>query len=143
MGWISRILLGVDPNKAVDHVANGLGAIGTMIDERKFTAEEESKASFLLVEKGLEFQGANLEQNSERSKARRKIAEKWVGYYLDILIPTYLISVLINIWYPVIQSLVTALHDIIILMGTGTLMVLGFFFGTHLVRTGVKIAKGK
>lgn len=142
LGFITKLILG-NPQKNVDYVAKGLGAIGTMIDERKFTPEEKSKANAKLIDNALEFQKANSEQNSDRSKARRDWANKWLSFYLDKLIPVYVLVVAINIFYPRLQPLIVVLKDLLVLMGTGTLMVLGFFFGTHLVRTGIGIAKGK
>lgn len=143
MGWIVNKLMGISPDKAMDHVASGLGAIGTMIDERKFTEEERSKADMLMVEKGIEFHAMQVEQNSERSKARRDIAKKWIHFYLERLLPLYLVFTGINIFYPKIASLVMVMRDVVVLMSTGTLMIIGFFFGTHALRAGIKIAKGK
>ena len=143
MGWIVNKLMGVSPDKVVDHVANGLGAIGTMIDERKFTEEEKSKADMLMVEKGIEFHAMQVEQNSERSKARREIASKWIHFYLERLLPAYLFMSVVNVFDQRLDSLVVILRDVVVLMSTGTLMIIGFFFGTHALRAGIKIAKGK
>jgi hypothetical protein len=143
MNWLINKIMGISSDKLVDTAASGIGAIGTMIDERKFTEEEKSKANANLIAKALEFATLNNDQNSERSKARREVAKKWIGFYLDRLVPGYLGIVAINCFYPQLQSLVVAMKDIIVLMGTGTLMVLGFFFGTHLVRQGTNMFKGK
>ena len=143
MGWIVNKLMGVSPDKAVDHIASGIGAIGTMIDERKFTDEEKSKADMKMVEKGIEFHAMQVEQNSERSKARRDIAEKWIHFYLERLLPGYLLLSLVNVFDQRFASLVVILRDVVTLMSTGTLMIIGFFFGTHALRAGIKIAKGK
>lgn len=143
MGWILNKIMGVSPDKAVDHIASGIGAIGTMIDERKFTDEEKSKADMKMVEKGIEFQALQIEQNSDRSKARRKWADRWLFFYLVFLLPTYLLVGLINVYDQRFASLVVMLRDVVTLMGTGTLMIIGFFFGTHALRAGIKIAKGK
>ena len=146
MGWwngIAAKLSGVDPNQAMDHAARGFSAIGTMIDERKFTEEERSKANANLVADALEFQRVNTGQNAERSKARRDIASRWIKIYLERLIPFYLLVVTLNVFYPRLQSIIVSMEGILKMMGTGTLMVLGFFFGTHLVRSGLGALNGK
>lgn len=143
MGWLINKLMGVSPDKAIDHIASGIGAIGTMIDERKFTEEEKSKASMKMVEQGIEFHKINVEQNSDRSKARRKWADRWLVFYLNRLLPAYLLMSFINVFDQRFASLVVILRDVVVLMSTGTLMIIGFFFGTHALRAGIKIAKGK
>lgn len=143
MNWLINKIMGVSPDKVVDHVAKGIGAIGTMIDERNFTPEEKSKADLIMVEKGIEFHALQIEQNSERSKARREIASKWIHFYLERLLPAYLFLSLVNVFDQRFASLVVILRDVVVLMSTGTLMIIGFFFGTHALRAGIKIAKGK
>lgn len=143
MGLISKYIFGIEPNKAVDHVANGIKGIATMIDERKFTPEEESKANAEAVRAGIEWTKADITQSSDRSKARRDVAKKWINVYLDRLLPLYLGAELINCFYPKIQAFVVATKWAMITMGTGTLMVLGFFYGTHFARAGFRMLKGK
>lgn len=143
MNWLINKITGISPDKAIDHVASGLGAIKEMIDERNFTPEEESKANLKLVDKGIEWHGTQVEENSLRSKARRAIAEEWIRFYLRKLLPGYLGVEAINIFYPKIQALVIAFKYVMVTMTTGTILVLGFYFGTHALRAGIKIAKGK
>ncbi len=120
-------------DKTLGHIASGAKMVTEMIDEREFTPEEQSKANFKVVEQALEFQKATHEENSSRSKARRTIAVRWITFYLS-LCSGYLVVTAAAIKWPALEKLMQAFMYIITLLGTGTLMVLGFYFGVHLLR---------
>ena len=141
MGLVTSIftkyVLGIDTNRMVDKVASGAKIVTTMIDEMNFSPEERSKA-------GLEFLRMNMDQNSERSRARRAIAMMWIEMLLGRYIPAYIISVLVTVWYPQFAPVAEAIRWVLTtIMATGTFMVLGFFFGSHLARGFTSILKKK
>lgn len=120
----SRQLETVD--KTVDHIANG-------IDKFFYTDQEKAEAAKTGYDQFLKFMELNRDENSERSIARREIAKKWIAIYLNLVIG-YLVVVAISIRFEALNILANAFKEAIVLLGTGTLMVLGFYFGVHLLR---------
>ena len=100
------------------------------IDQLSLTAEE--RADHLL-----ELRKLDQSLNSEQTKTRREVALLWIRYQIS-LTTVYLISVALGLRYSFIKNLSDKLWEVQELYWYGTLAVLTYFFGAHLIRQAKK-----
>ncbi len=134
------LLLGPSTGKggdAIKMIKAGQEAITpliTMYDERKFTDEEQSKAFMEGIKDQLAFVKATLEENSERSRLRRIVAiwliRIWIATAGIYLFCSYK-AMASQAWA---DRMVPASEDLFKFSSYGFLAVIGFFFGSHLLR---------
>lgn len=126
-----------DQPKVVDDVFDKdsglLAKAGGFIDRLSFTDEEKSDVQTALINNANKFVQDTLGENTERSKARRKIALMWIKLEAFLVIVTAAVAPwdmeLAKFYWSVVTSE---------LMFWTTLTIMGFFFGNHLLRTSRK-----
>ena len=136
MSWWSSItgfLRGADVTKDIFDKDDGLiSQAGGWIDRLQYTAQESASDNKDLIAAGTEFVKATLDENTTRSKTRRMIAVEWVRVQLAMILITMVVA-------PFDLELAEFYSSITFgwLMAGGTLSVIGFFFGTHMLRAGI------
>ena len=134
MSWITKIVGGIlGSSRTLDTVDNTINQIATGIDKFTYTDQEKAEGRQKGLDNYLAFIETTQKQNSEQSMARRNIADRWINLYLNLVIGWVVIKGLAIKW-AVLAPLSDAFKDALLLLGTGTLMVLGFYFGVHLAR---------
>lgn len=131
MSWFTSLF---SSSKVVDNVLDKdsglLSQVGGWIGNFNFTDEEQSKANAGFIESASAFVKQTLEENTVRSKTRRFIAKLWIGVELFLVLLTCAVAPfnmeLAKFYWAIAMSE---------LMFWGTLSVLGFFFGTHMLRS--------
>lgn len=128
--------------KVVDNVLdkdNGLlTQVGGWIGNMNFTAEEQAKMNERMVNGVSSFVEMTLGENTERSKARREVAILWIKAQLAMIFITMIVA-------PFNMELAKFYLSIAFgtLMVAGTLAVLGFFFGSHMLSSHIGFNKNK
>ena len=119
-------------SKTVDNVMdkdNGLLAqVGGWIGGMNFTEEERAETNLKLADGISNFVKMTLQENTKRSKTRREIAVLWIKAQLIMIFWVMLIA-------PFDRELAKFYATIVFgtLMISGTLAVLAFFFGSHML----------
>ena len=141
MGWFG---LGSDTvEKTVDNVLdkdNGLlTQVGSWIGGQQFTDEEQSEANASLVASLSSFVSSTLSENTVRSKTRRRLALAWVYTELFMILSTFITGIFSFFFDAVTLELVKFMWSIPTsdIMFYGTLAVMSFFFGNHIIQ-GIK-----
>lgn len=137
MGFFSGLLSGAKAllgfsgaGNGADNVMRVATGIGTWIDERKLTAEEQMKFHGTMVDHYSEFMKASVNENSQRSITRRSIAI-WVIRLEAVFL----------VLYGILASFGLAAAEVwwkIAVDSPWGMLVLGvgaFFFGTHMLRS--------
>lgn len=118
---------------------NGLlSQVGGWIGNMNFTPEEQAKMNARMADGVGEFVKMTLGENTERSKSRRAIAKMWIFFQL------FMIAIVV-IAAPLDMEL--AKFYLSIAFGTvmvgGTLSIIGFFFGAHMLSSHLSMGKKK
>jgi len=130
-------------SKVTDNILdkdNGLlTQIGGWVGNQNFTEEESRELNQKLAEGVSDFAIKTMDENTERSKARRNIAEMWIKTQIAMLF-------LIVIVAPFDVELAKFYASIAFgtLMVSGTTSILVFFFGGHMLSShlGLNSKKG-
>ena len=113
-------------NNVLDKDNGLISQVGGWINELNLTPEEVMRQNALTAESVQAFAVATLDENTERSKSRRKIAQKYIDFYLNW------ISVSFAVW-PISEEyaiyLVTALTGLA--LGGAFTAIMIFHFGSH------------
>jgi len=117
--------------KVFDTVSSG-------VDKLAFTKEEKSELNMKLSDKVADFVHSTLSENTERSKARRVIAYVVVGNFFALMWAVILLHIF------EMQEAAEFITGVVSdwKIATAFIMVLGFFFGSYLLR-GTKLKKDK
>ena len=121
-------------SKAVDNIqdpaAGLLSQVGGYIGNLNFTTEEQAELNKALADGVADFAVKTLDENTERSRARRDIAKMWIKTQLALIL-------LIVIVAPIDMELAKFYGEIAFggLMMGGTWSVIAFHFGGHYLRT--------
>jgi hypothetical protein len=138
MGWFSW--LGTK-EKTVDDIFdkdNGLlTQVGDWVGGMSYTEEEAAEAKERLNAGVFDFVQATLTESTSRSRTRRTLANTWIKSQLAMIFITMMVA-------PFDMELAAFYLGIAFgtLMLSGTLAVLAFFFGSHLLRTHGVGSKG-
>jgi len=117
-------------DKIFDSVSSG-------VDKLAFTKEEKAEMNMKLSDKIAEFVHSTLSENSERSKARRMIAYVVVGNFFALMWAVIVLHFFNEDAATFVENLVGDWN-----ISTAFIMVLGFFFGSYLLR-GTPVKKDK
>jgi len=117
-------------DKIFDSVSSG-------VDKLAFTKEEKAEMNMKLSDKIAEFVHSTLSENSERSKARRMIAYVVVGNFFALMWAVIILHFFNEDAASFVENLVSDWN-----ISTAFIMVLGFFFGSYLLR-GTPVKKDK
>lgn len=116
--------------KAVDDVMdkdNGLIAqVGGWIGKQQYTEQEKAEATIELTKSVQQFAKETLAESTDRSKARRRIAENVVDFYLLLLFMTGMTHPIDPKWSMVWFSIATTAT-----LGGLVVSISVFFFGSH------------
>ena len=121
-------------SKAVDNILDKdkglLSQVGGYIGNLNFTTEEQAEHNKKMADAVSDFAVKTLDENTERSKARRDIAKMWIKTQLALIL-------LIVIVAPLDMQLAEFYGEIAFggLMMGGTWSVIAFHFGGHYLRT--------
>ncbi len=125
MGFLS----GKNKTTIVDGVVGIAKRVVGMVDEKNFTAEEASKFNLDIAQGAAKFVSDSLNESTERSVTRRKIAVEFMRFFcllVLILIGAWLYN---PEWGQFILDLMIKLK-----LSWAFMAIIGFFFGTHLLR---------
>jgi len=105
--------------------------VGSWIDEQQFTDQEKADDAMKRAELYGKFFAQTVSENSERSRTRRALALLIIRWWLGML-------TLSAALYPVQQAWAEYVFKVASLTQVGILVagVGGFFFASHLLRTG-------
>lgn len=107
---------------------------GGWVNGLNYSDAEKATDDIKLIAAHAEFVKSTLEENTIRSKTRRAIAMSWIRVQLFLVLLTVVIAPYDLTVAKFYLELTTSW-----LMVSGTLSVIGFFFGTHLLRARGKI----
>lgn len=128
-GGMSASPSGKENNKSfAETVVTGVGG---WIDGQDFTEQEKSEANLKLAGAMTDFVTNTLNENSDRSLARRKIAILIIRYEM-ILLTSGLIAK--GFEHPLAETILS-IASASGIWGVLTMGVGAFFFGTHLIRS--------
>jgi hypothetical protein len=139
MSWFSK-LMGAD--KVTDNVLdkdNGLlTQVGGWIGGMNFTPEEQAEMNERMVAGVGKFVEMTLGENTERSKTRRAVAVMWIKAQLAMILIVFIVA-------PFDMEL--AKFYLTIAFGTlmvgGTLSIIAFFFGGHMLSSHLGMSGNK
>lgn len=130
ISWIKSLFTPKTVNDVFDKDSGLLKQAGEWVGNFNFTDEEKSEASKAMIDSASEFVKQTLTESTERSKTRRWLAIQWVKIELFLVLLTCAIAPwdmeLAKFYWSIAMSE---------LMFWGTLSVIGFFFGSHMLRT--------
>lgn len=106
---------------------------GKWIDEFHHTTQEQSEDFKEVSAAWSQFVKDTLAENTERSKARRDIAIFWIRFQLLMIFWAALVFPFLPLWSAFILKI-----SFSTLMVTGTIGVLGFFFGPYMYGAHIK-----
>lgn len=144
MPWYNPFSWGASSEKVAENILdkdNGLlTQVGGWIGNMNYTDEEKAEFTERLNKGVSNFVEMTLAENTERSKSRRAVAIMWIKAQLGMIF-------IVIIAAPFNMELAKFYLSIAFgtLMVSGTLAVLGFFFGSHMLSShiGGSINKGK
>lgn len=117
--------------KAADNILdkdNGLIAqAGSWIGNQNYTEQEKANDQKELAKGVIEFAKSTLSENTQRSKARREIATRWIEMQINLIYFCVLCAIF-DLDELLAKITVFALSDIVT-WGTGAIFV--FFFGSY------------
>lgn len=107
---------------------------GGWINNLQHTSQEIAADNKEMIKAGNEFVKATLDENTIRSRTRRMVAVGWIKTQIAMILITMIVA-------PFDMELAKFYAGIAFgwLMTTGTLAVIGFFFGTHMLRARLNI----
>jgi tRNA A37 threonylcarbamoyltransferase TsaD len=110
-----------------------LTQVGGWIGNSKFTEEEQAEMNRDIAKGVQDFAVATLEENTDRSRARRQIAQDVIRFYLLLVFMCGMTYPFNSDWSTVWLSLASlpALGGLVVGVGA-------FFFGAHIHRSHVK-----
>jgi len=119
-------------DKVVDNVLDKddglLANVGSWIGSQQYTNEEQAEAQEKLRQGVVNYAITSMNENSERSKARREIAKIWVKVQLWLIMLT---AIAIPLDESVAKSYFELATSTIMLGGTGAIIT--FFFGSYML----------
>lgn len=122
--------------KTVDNVFdkdNGLlTQVGGWIGGMQFTEEEQAEYKMAVADKAAKFVGDTLSENTERSKARRDVANMWIKMQLALV---GLTAICLPWDRAMAKDYFNLATSDVMLWGTGSILVFffgGYVWGTHI-----------
>jgi hypothetical protein len=111
-----------------------LAKAGGWIGNMNYTDEEQAEARQKMNDSVSEFVKATLEESTERSVTRRAVAVMWIKVQLAMVLITMTAAPFLD------DAVAEYLLEITFsgVMTGGTLAILGFFFGSHMLSSHLK-----
>jgi len=140
MTWYNPLSWGKSSERIAEDILdkdNGLlTQIGGWIGNMNYTPEEKAKFTERLNTGVSNFVEMTLTENTTRSKARREVAMTWIKAHFAIIFITMMVA-------PIDFELAKFYFSIAFgtLMVAGTLAILGFFFGSHMLSSHLGTGK--
>jgi membrane-bound ClpP family serine protease len=138
MAWYNPLDWFKAGNRAADTAADLIGDISSGIDLLKLTDEERIQYTQGGFKLHLKYMEQNIDQNSERSKARREIAKAIVYYYLSLLTFVALVYRFDPEWAKFILEMSVKMK-----LGIAFIAIIVFYFGYYGIQGAIEKVKGK
>lgn len=131
MSWFSKAVgfISGSGGKGSDNVMKVASGIGNWIDNNKYTDQEKATNTLKILNHFDTFMANTVNENSEKSKTRRDVAQLVIRVELGFLIASGLLFKIDAAWSEYLFKVATDSP-----LGLLTLGVGAFFFGTHLIR---------
>ena len=124
-------LLGKDRSKIIDGGLAAIKGVGKFIDERNMTTEEAAQYNMGVAEASADFTKDSLSENTERSKTRRKIAVFIIYFFCAMVVGLIALKISgFDAAADYAKGLVIEFN-----LHWAFIAVIGFFFGTHTLRS--------
>lgn len=144
LSTVGKFLSGKNVERGLDSADNVINKLASGIDKFTYTKQEQAIAGGKALSEYVDWVKSTVGQDSPQSRARRTIAILWVRYYLTIITLAIGLRIYADSKAVLVEGKwvhTTALHEtaifvkeIALMLGTGTLVILGFYFGVHLLR---------
>lgn len=115
--------------KIVDGAINVVDSVFGLIDKKKFTAQEAAKFNLETAEAAAKFVRDTLNESTERSITRRKIAVMYIAFFCGLVLFVIVAWKFDQTWGLFILDLIKELQ-----LSWAFIAVIGFFFGSHMLR---------
>jgi len=119
-----------DKTSVVKGVIGLVRDIRGMVDDKNFTDEERARMNMKLVDSLADFAKDTLNESTDRSKARRSIAEVSIYFFYSLVVVLIVLWKFDSEWYEAAKSLIVAFQ-----LPFAFIAIIGFFFGAHLIRS--------
>jgi len=128
MAWWNLIDTKETVNNVMDKDNGLLSQVGGWIGTMNFTPQEKAEMNARMADGVSKFVEMSLSESTERSKTRRAVAKAWIYSQLAMIFITMLVA-------PLSMELAKFYAGITFgsLMIGGTLSVIAFFFGSHML----------
>lgn len=124
-------LLGKDRSKIIDGALGAVRGIGKFIDEQRLTVEEAAGINLKIADSVAAFAKDTLSENTERSKTRRKIAVFIIYFFCSLVVGLIALKISgFDAAADYAKGLVIEFN-----LHWAFIAVIGFFFGTHTLRS--------
>jgi len=137
MGWFGSL---IGTEKAMDNVLdkdNGLlSQVGGWVGNMNFTEEEKAKMNAKMADGVSKFVEMTLSESTERSVTRRAVAVLWIRVQLAMIAITMGVAP----WSMELAAFYLSIAFGTLMVG-GTLSIIAFFFGSHMLSS--HLGKGK
>jgi len=110
-----------------------LTQVGSWVGNMSFTDEEQAEYRVKVGDKVSDFVGKTLEENTERSKARRDIAVLWIKAQLSLVL---MVAICLPFDKPLAKGYLELATIDVMLWGTGS--IIAFFFGAYVWGAHIK-----
>ena len=133
---ILQLLGGKNKDKIIDTALGAVKGIGKFIDEQKLTTEEAMRANISIADSVAQFAKDTLSESTERSVTRRKIAV-FIIYFFCSLVVGLIILKIAEQYIESIDGAADYAKGLVIEFNLhwAFIAVIGFFFGTHTLRS--------
>ena len=130
MGMLKNIFKNKNTVDNILDKDNGLLAkVGAHIGNKKFTEEEQAEMNKNMADNLNSFVINTLSESTERSKTRRSISTSWINVQLLLVMLCAFCLFFATDKFDKMLALTTSP---IMILGTGA--IIGFFYGTHMIR---------
>lgn len=143
MGWMGFatlsnqkiIIMGIlglgkkNKTTVVEGVVGLVKNIRGMVDDSKFTDQEKSRFNMKMADAVADFAKATMGESTERSKARRNIAEVSIYFFYFLVIALIVLWKFDSAWFDAAVELIVSFQ-----LPFAFIAIIGFFFGAHLMR---------
>lgn len=119
-------LFGKDKSKIVSGAVDLVTNIRGMVDDSTFTAQEKARFNLQIADATADFAKATLNENTERSKARRSLAIYSVVFFYILVVILLVLWKFDTEWFDAAKGLILEFK-----LPTAFIMIMAFFFGGY------------
>lgn len=119
-------LFGKNKSTVIEGAVKLVTDVRGMIDDKNFTAEEKSRVQIFLADATADFVKATLNENTERSKARRSLAIVSVYFFYFLVVVLLVLWKFDPLWHEAAKALIIEFK-----LPIAFIMIMAFFFGGY------------